>query len=251
MRKITWTPIILFHLVAAGLAQEEAVGTSRFFRGKRISFWGEAKDEAPKVNSSGAGSESIWAEPIRMPDGRISVYVPPRPVLEFLESPSEDSGRAYLAWQKARMEKISRASEILGRLAQESRPAESRAAPRNSPENSPPANVPSERQVLAVAARPDLAIPSGTAEILYFKKDGCPHCRREDAAIAELVKERPDVKVRVITPEQEEALWEALEIKVVPTLVVRGKDGRLHIARGYTPKEVLLEKVGASSGGVK
>ncbi len=245
MRQVTWTLILLLGQAAYGWAQEEAAGASRFFRGKRVAFWSDGKTEPPKSAQPPLGGETIWAEPIRMPDGRISVYVPPKPVLDFLDSPSEESGRAYLAWQKARMEKIARASEILGRLVEETRPLEKKKAePPCTAESPPAADAGAEKAPPAGALKVPPALLSGAPEILYFKMDDCPHCRREDAVLLELVKERPDVKVRVFTPDMEEALWEALEIKVVPTLVVRGGDGRLQVSRGYTSKEVLLLKLG-------
>ncbi len=245
MRQVMWTLILLLGQAAFASAQEEAAGASRFFRGKRVAFWSDAREEPPKSTQPPAGGETIWAEPIRMPDGRISVYVPPKPVLDFLDSPSEESGRAYLAWQKARMEKIARASEVLGRLVEEARPLEKKADPPPTAEGPPQAaDAGTEKAPPGGALKVPPALPSGGPEILYFKMSDCPHCLREDAALAELAKERPDVKVRVFTPDMEKALWEALKIKVVPTLVVRGGDGRLHVSRGYTPKEVLLLKLG-------
>lgn len=241
MQRVTWPLSLLLLLATSALAQDDG-GGSQFFRDRRVAFWGSPKSEGIKASSPPGVGESLWAEPIRMPDGRISVYVPPRPVLEFLDSPSEESGLAYLAWQKARMEKIARASEILSRLAQETRP-EPKGAPQVPVVRSA---EPSDKA--AVSQTPKKAANTA-AELLYFKKDGCPHCRRQDATLAELSKDRRDIKLRVITPDQEEALWDALEIKIVPTIVIRGKDGRLHVARGYTPKEVLLEKLGAPLGG--
>jgi thiol-disulfide isomerase/thioredoxin len=246
MRQVTWTLILLLGQAAFASAQEDAAGVSRFFRGKRVAFWSDAKEEPPKSTQAPGGGETIWAEPIRMPDGRISVYVPPKPVLDFLDSPNEESGRAYLAWQRARMEKIARASEILGRLVEETRPLEKKKADPPPLPEAPPlaADAGAEKAPSGGDMKAPPALPSGAPEILYFKMDGCPHCRREDAVLLELAKERPDVKVRVFTPDREEALWETLEIKVVPTLVVRGGDGRLQMSRGYTSKEVLLLKLG-------
>lgn len=252
MRQVTGIPVLFLGLAALGWAQEDASSTSRFFRGKRVAFWGVAKEESPKSVLPPGGAETIWAEPIRMPDGRMTVYLPPKPVLAFLDAPSEESGRAYLAWQKARMEKIAQASEILGRLVQEGKSQEMKGALPAQPLDSPsPAGPPPGKPMPAEVPKAAPPLPAGAPEILYFKKAGCPACLREDATLAELVRERPNLKVRVFTPGQEEALWDALEIKAVPTLVIRGGDGRLHVARGYTPKEVLLEKLGPSPGGAK
>src|SRR5262249_23074830 len=41
--------------------------------------------------------ESIWAEPGRSSDARGTIYMPPRPVREFLEAPTAERAQAYLA----------------------------------------------------------------------------------------------------------------------------------------------------------
>jgi hypothetical protein len=46
--------------------------------------------------------ESVWAEPDRASDGGASVYVPPRPVREFLEVPTE-SVSGVLPWNQQRL----------------------------------------------------------------------------------------------------------------------------------------------------
>ena len=147
---------LVFLMVAwpiSALAQETptAEATPRaggFFRAKRVSFWGDAPLADKKPESSRPEKESIFAEPIRLPDGRVTVYVPPKAVLDFLETPDEESGKAYLAWQRARMEKLSRAAEILARLTGRAAPPEGEAPPRALPEekaapkaDSPPATT--------------------------------------------------------------------------------------------------------------
>ena len=61
--------------------------------------------------------ESIWAEPGRASDGGASVYVPPRPVREFLDAPTEERARAYLAWNQQRLDAIARATEVMKAVA--------------------------------------------------------------------------------------------------------------------------------------
>lgn len=41
---------------------------------------------------------------------------PPKAVMDLLEDPGPSTGKAYLKWQKRRIEKIRRAQEVLDRL---------------------------------------------------------------------------------------------------------------------------------------
>ena len=76
--------------------------------------------------------ESIWAEPGRASDGGASVYVPPTPVREFLEAPTAERARAYLAWNQQRLDAIARATEVLKAVAA-SQPQRSAASPGTTP----------------------------------------------------------------------------------------------------------------------
>jgi hypothetical protein len=57
--------------------------------------------------------ESLWAEPMKGPDGQLRVYVPPKPVRDFLEKPTAENARAYLGWNQARMRKMDEAVDVL------------------------------------------------------------------------------------------------------------------------------------------
>ena len=207
MRVGLWIPALLAVLPAVSWAQEKPADPEPrpggFFREKmRVSFW---KDE-PKTETPGSAPgqvESLWAEPIRLPDGRMTTYVPPKQVLAFLENPTEESGLAYLAWQKERMAKIARASEILARLSDRLR-AETAAATESRPEpplhggppEQGPIGEPEERVKGTGAGAVARSVPE---ELLYFKREGCPHCRHEDAEIEALKTERPALKVKILS----------------------------------------------------
>jgi len=110
---------------------------SRFFGERSVDFWGTRKQGSrPK--------ESLWTEPILGPDGRWQVYTPPREVVDFLESPSRQSGERYLAWQRERMSRLRRAVEVLKEIQ---------------------------------------TTPQGTV-LYYFSKPGCPYCVEQDRVLA-------------------------------------------------------------------
>jgi len=189
-----------------------------FFRSGRVSFWGDPKSSKPdRSEAQGAPVESLWAEPIRLPDGRVSVYVPPAPVLRFMEDPTRETGEKYLAWQQERMRRIKAAIEVLR-------------------------TIHTERQ------KDDKESPQpGDVEILYFKRDGCPWCREEDKVLAALTKEHPALKVRTATASEAPELWKEYGVTAVPTLVVRTPTGKAAVFRGFTPAAKILEALQEAS----
>jgi hypothetical protein len=100
-------------------AMQDALAKPRFFDQKAVDFWGNG---SPARTGPAAPSESIWAEPIRLPDGRTTTYLPPRPVLEFLENPTRENARKYLDWQAERMERMRKAAALLAELQREKSP---------------------------------------------------------------------------------------------------------------------------------
>src|SRR5579863_1449268 len=90
-----------------------------------IDYWGKgtpaanpkAEILAPEVGPAKIQvRETVWAQPIRTPDGSWMLYVPPKAILDFLEDPSEGTANAYLAWKSEQAEKMVRAMAILGRV---------------------------------------------------------------------------------------------------------------------------------------
>jgi len=57
-----------------------------------------------------------WAEPVVMPDGKVSYYTPPGAVLAFLEEPTESNAKSYLQWLNERWVKINKAQQVLREL---------------------------------------------------------------------------------------------------------------------------------------
>lgn len=62
----------------------------------------------------------MWAEPSVDESGRVVSKLPPLPVLKALTDPSEENIKAYLEWNKKRMEAIEKASKALNQLAGQS-----------------------------------------------------------------------------------------------------------------------------------
>jgi hypothetical protein len=156
--------------------------------------------------------ENIWAQPIRTPDGSWMIYVPPKQVLDFLESPSEDTAKAYLGWKRDQAEKLRKAMVLLSRIKESASPATDGGA---SPD-----------PIKAAAVPQDFLF-----RMTYFKKPFCPHCVSQDAVLSGWLKSRPLGKLEVVQPGEREELWKAYDIRGTPTLVLEG---------GTPPRKLLL-----------
>ncbi len=114
------------------------------------------KSATPKPESDAALQESIFAEPVRMPDGRFAIYVPPRPVLAFLEQPTRENARGYLAWQEERSSRMAAALALLEQLKLEEATDDSS---RESNAKGPKSKVVEDRLQLASNATSSPSLP--------------------------------------------------------------------------------------------
>lgn len=178
---------------------------------------GEAESLPPRV----AVRESIWAQPIRTPDGNWMIYVPPKQVLNFLENPSEETAKAYLSWKQEQTDKLKKAMMLLARVREPGAAV-------------PAADAPAESVVKRVSP------PDFPFRITYFKRPSCPHCVSQDAILTEWQKRRPGGKVHIVLPEDSPELWKAYGVRGTPTLVVEvGSRDRKEILIGLQSEEAL------------
>jgi hypothetical protein len=210
MRQVKWTIAILASL-GGGLsawAQDEGHSEkgSAFFDKTCVDFWGDKKPkEKPGQKGERHKRESLFVEPIQLPDGRTVLYTPPRPVLDFLESPTTENAQKYVQWQRERMKRLREAVEKLA-------------------------------QVSEAAEAGDLKKDSVKFDLVYFKQDGCPACARQDAILGELADL---LEVRPVTARDE---LEASGVSSVPTLILRDPVTKRAVRlEGVTGKRELLE----------
>ena len=114
----------------------------------------------------------------------------PAPVRRLLEAPGPETARGYLAWQTERLRRLRAAAEAVDVLRRGDAPA----------------------------------------GILYFAREGCRWCEKQEVELEGL----PVVRV----PPGSKA-WEEHGVTVTPTMVVRGR-----VFRGFTPRAVLLGELG-------
>ncbi len=60
-----------------------------------------------------------WREPMTSSNGHITYYTPPGPILSLLENPTPQNAKAYLAWQKQKVQKILKAQEVIDQVIKE------------------------------------------------------------------------------------------------------------------------------------
>lgn len=190
---------------ATAEAPKQAVG--RYF-GKPVDFWRTGTSLPTKPHSAATGEpgpsrlavrENVWAQPIRTPDGNWIIYVPPKQVLDFLESPTEETARAYLAWKAEQTAKLRDAMVLLAKM---------------KPAKGEPLEAPSDKPTIKPA-------PADTSfRITYFKKPSCPHCVSQDAILTEWLARRTLGRLDVVLPGEQPQLWKDYQVRGTPTLVL-------------------------------
>jgi thiol-disulfide isomerase/thioredoxin len=207
------------------------------------------------------------------------MYVPPKPVREFLEAPTAERARAYLAWNQARLRAIAQATEVL-RLVTGSEttgtdavgartpgsPTAGCAAPATNVGGAPPAAGGVDPLAGVPGAVADPRRASHGISVLYAFASWCPYSARQTPLVAAWARSRPNVPVtgwlldsppgavaqleglpfpvHAGTP----ALRERLGVRSYPTLVVT-KDGvPIERLAGLTPMarlEAVIRALGA------
>ncbi|MBI2932492.1 MAG: thioredoxin family protein [Planctomycetes bacterium] len=191
----------------------------------QVNFWGSPRPVSKARSNDPAPRDAVstWAEPIRMPDGRYGVYVPPPQVLQFLEDPTPDRARAYIRWQQERVAKLRRAMELLEAVA-----GDAQSTP-GSPKPVPP-----------VAAKADEEQSSSTPiEVLYFKQAGCKFCDLQETVLAEARKKWPRVRIRDVVKGENDELWTKFGVRVTPTLVFHPGAKAPVMTRGLAPADQI------------
>lgn len=163
--------------------------------------------------------ESLFAEPQIGPDGTLRVYLPPKPVREFLKNPTRDNALAYRQWNMDRLEKLVAAQAILDEInggtpgintpSSPSRPsgAVDGSAP-GRPALTPTTGSSAEEASLAwplPARQPPTPValppagrardPAGRTEVLYLLATWCPYCARQTPIMAEFARAHREIRV--------------------------------------------------------
>jgi len=125
-------------------------------------------------------SQDLWIEPAISADGKVSYYRPPQVVVDFLDDPTKENGKAYIEWNQEKLAKITKAQEVLQELAGEMNII-------------PPVQPPQE---IPTALSKTVSVEK-TANVVFFLLRGCPYCEKQKELIKDLFKKRPDLHIEV------------------------------------------------------
>ena len=152
------------------------------FQYDRIYFFGSVRlQEEPSQSETKHQPEGIvdeWAEPVISPSDKISVYVPPQEVRDFLEKPDPENAKAYLAWNLKRIKKFILAQELLAKEAKEL------------------GYMKQAGNLLGSDSSDSIKdLKPGVSYLFYFMLKGCPTCEKESKIIEDIYLNHPEIRI--------------------------------------------------------
>src|SRR5689334_13149972 len=107
--KDMWIWLILFWLIATDIyaANPYQLGEVDYFHSPQAKSLDKKEDVFD------------WREPSITADGKTTYYIPPEPMLVLLTNPTPEHARAYLDWQRQKVEKIMKAQEAIDHVLKE------------------------------------------------------------------------------------------------------------------------------------
>jgi len=235
--------ILMFMIFWSHLALASAQG---LFQYDRIDFF-ERIDTQEKVSQSETkqSPETIvdeWAEPIISPSGRVSIYVPPQEVRDFLEKPDPENAKAYLEWNLKRIKKFILAQELLTKEAKElefGEETKSLLEPNLSASLRGSSNNPK----------------AGVSYLFYFMLKGCPVCEKEAQIIDDIYLNHPEIRIEAFAKgfsdrelegysfpaRQDSGMSSLFKVNSYPSIVVFNKKNQRYFLSGFIDKERILK----------
>ena len=228
--------VFIIFLTHLAVANAESI-----FQYDRIYFFGSVRlPEEPSQSETKRQPESIvdeWAEPVISPSDKISVYVPPQEVRDFLEKPDPGNAKAYLAWNLKRIKKFILAQELLAKEAKElgyMEEAKSLLEPGSS------------------VGIKDLK--SGVSYLFYFMLKGCPTCEKESKIIDDIYLNHPEIRIEAFAKgfsdqeldvfrfpaRQDNGMSNLFKVNSYPSIVVFNKKKQRYFLSGFMDKDRIL-----------
>ena len=236
--------ILMFIFFLSHLAAANAQG---LFQYDRVDFF-ENVDTQEKANQtvSKENPETIqdeWAEPIISSSGKVSVYVPPKEVRDFLEKPDPQNAKAYLEWNLKRIQRFILAQELLTKEAKELEFAkETKTLTENNPSS------------FSTTGSMD-NIKSGVNYLFYFMLKGCPVCEKEAQVIEDIYLNHPEIKIEVFakgfsdweleefrfSARQDNGMSSLFKVNSYPSIAVFNKKKQRYFLSGFVDKDNILK----------
>jgi len=179
-----------------------------------------------------------WAEPIISPSGKVSIYVPPKEVKDFLDKPDPGNAKAYLEWNLKRIKKLILAQELLAKEVKKIGFAEDAMANSSS---------------FGSNSLIDNARLKGNS-LFYFMLKGCPACQREARVIENIYLNHPEIKIEafasgfsdkeledfIFPVRQDNGMSQLFKVNSYPAILVFNKKKEKYFLSGYVDEERIL-----------
>ena len=234
--------IIMFIIFLSHLALAKA---ETVFRYERIDVFQEIETQKqPAIAQTNTSSEVIqeeWAEPIISPSGKVTIYVPPKEVRDFLDKPDPENAKAYLQWNLKRIKKFILAQELLRKEARE-------------------LEVMKETKGLL---EPDSSAGFKDANsntkaemsyLFYFMLKGCPSCEKESRVIDDIYLNHPEIRIEAFakgfsdrelenfrfSARQDDGMSSIFKVESYPSIAVFNKSNQRYFLSGLMDKDKIL-----------
>ena len=237
-------PILMFIIFFSHLAVANAQG---LFQYDRIDFFdGIDTQEKASQTVSKENPEAItdeWAEPIISPSGKVSIYVPPKEVRDFLEKPDPQSAKAYLGWNLKRIQRFILEQELLTKEAKELELIkEAKTLTKNNPSSSSTTGFKNNTNI-------------GANYLFYFMLKGCPVCEKEAQVIEDIYLHHPEIRVEAFAKgfsdweleefrfsvRQDNGMSELFKVNFYPSIAVFNKKKERYFLSGFIDKDKILK----------
>ena len=235
--------IFMFMIFLSHLA---IVNAENIFQYDRVDFFGgrEVYEEVAPAETKHQPETIVdeWVEPVISPSGKVSVYVPPKEVRDFLEKPDPENAKAYLAWNLKRIKKLILAQELLAKEAKEIevvKETKSLLEPDSSTNIKGPSNNPK----------------AGVSYLFYFMLKGCPACEREARVIEDIYLNHPEIRIEAFAKgfsdqeldgfrfpaRQDNGISSLFKVNSYPSIAVFNKKKQRYFLSGFMDRERILD----------
>ena len=235
-------PIIMIITFLSHLAVANAQG---IFQYDRIDFFNEAEVRKKVIQAEAEEQPKTivdeWAEPVISSSGKVSIYVPPPEVRDFLEKPDPENAKAYLEWNSKRIKRFILAQEL---LTKEAKKLEYMKETKNFPEPDSSLNLKSSGD----------NTKAGVSYLFYFMLKGCPACERESRVIEDIHLNHPEIRIEAFgkgfsdteldgfrfSARQYNGMSGLFKVVSYPSIAVFNKKNQRYFLSGFTDKEKIL-----------
>jgi len=234
--------ILLLLMVLSQFSVAQARGV---FEYERIDFFAVTKVLDYPVQEESTQSPEIivdeWAEPVISPSGKVSIYLPPKEVRDFLDKPDAENAKAYLQWNLKRIKKFVIAQ---GLLAKEAKELGSMKEAKGLLEDNYTGGANGVKDVKA-----------GVNYLFYFMLNGCPACEKESRVIKDIYLNHPEIRIEAFangfseqelegfgfSVRQDNGMSRLFKVNSYPTVAVFNRKNQGYFLSGFVEKNKILK----------